>query len=74
MLTFLRNVRVEDIFLEKHASYEFITARYYEPARIPTVQFCTLGSSRVRKRAACSLDTAKRVQITKQVSRGLLND
>lgn len=34
MLTCLRNVRVEDIFLEKHASYEFITARYYEPARI----------------------------------------
>lgn len=34
MPTFLRNGRVEDIFLGEHASYEFITARYYEPARI----------------------------------------
>lgn len=33
MLTFLKNVRIEDIFLEKYASYDLITARYYEPAR-----------------------------------------
>lgn len=33
MLTCLENVRVEDIFLEKYASYDLITARYYKPAR-----------------------------------------
>lgn len=33
MLTCLENIRVEDIILEKYASYDLITARYYEPAR-----------------------------------------